>query len=346
MNKEEQRSILGQMREIYDKRFTKAFGTGMNKDWSGHVGWLGAITSEGAEKLQSRGAMGERFIYYRMKQPDRKKVMQRAAYNQAHNMEAQQLKLRNAFYEYLMPRVIAARGITDKERTIIINDELRARIEALCDFATEARSNVNTHWKTGHILFVHPKEMPVRFTNQNLALAGAALFCHKFDYPENDPRRDSVALEKLDMEMFGNIAWGSIPPHRAAVIKLLAEYNRSSTKAIAAKLGYDTDVARPWLAELAGLEIVKRDASSQGADHWSMKEEFRDLVNSYTGRTKREQGISEAELGIEDEYEYDEIDTKRIINEANSANRQATPEEIEEAQRQADIAWGEDPDDY
>jgi hypothetical protein len=318
----------------------------MNKDWSGHVGWLGAITSEGAEKLQSRGAMGERFIYYRMKQPDRKKVMRRAAENQANNMEKQQLKLRNAFYEYLMPRVKAARGISDAERTIIINDELRARIEALCDFATEARSNVNTHWKTGHILFVHPKEMPVRFTNQNLALAGAALFCHKFDYPEGDPRRESVALEKLDMEMFGNIAWGSIPPHRAAVIKLLAEYNRSSTKAIAAKLGYDTDVARPWLAELAGLEIVKRDGSVSGSDQWSMKEDFRRLVSSYTGRPMREEGISEADMGIEDEYVYDEVDTKRIMNEANSAPRQATMEEIAEAQRIADEQWGDDPDNY
>jgi len=340
MNKEEQRSILGQMREIYDKRFTKAFGTGMNKDWSGHVGWLGAITSEGAEQLQSRGSMGERFIYYRMKQPDRKKVMRRAAQNQANNMEVQQLKLRNAFYEYLMPRVIAAREISDSERTVIVPEDLTNRIESLCDFATEARSNVNVHWKTGHILFVHPKEMPIRFTNQNMAIAAAALFCHKNDYPEGDPRRESVTLDKEDMVLFGNIAWGSIPPHRAVVIKLLAEFKSSSTKAIAAKLGYDTDVARPWLAELAGLDIIKRDAVSHGTDNWSMHERYRKLVCSYTGAKMRDEGISDAEAGVEDEYEVDELGN--IMNEV----RQATPEEIAEAELESDRLFDADNDNY
>lgn len=286
MNKDERRTILAQMREVYDKRFDKAFGTGERKNWEGHVGWLGAITPEGAEVFGARGAMGERFIFYRMQMPDRMGVLYKAAENQSKNMELIQLELKRYFNEFLEPILEYAYNLSDEDRKVLIDPVSQKQIFELASFATKARSSVRTHWKTGEIEYVHPPEMPVRFSNQLIGLAAGGFIIKKFFGLE--PK-----LDKADIEMLSDICWGSIPSHRADVIRLLAQYKMGSTKAIGAELGYDTTIVRGWLMELAGLKLIKRVAKSGGADEWYMEEADRTLVCTYSNLKKHDVQIEE-----------------------------------------------------
>jgi hypothetical protein len=281
---------MGQLREIYDKRFDKAFGTGERKHWDGHVGWLGAITPAGAEIFGGHGAMGERFIFYRMKQPDRIEVMRRAIFNEAHNKEKLQLRMRQAFCEFMDPRMADIDKLTDEDLKGILTDkDTLETVMGIANFATMARSDVPLDWKTGKVLYVHPHEMPTRFMLQLTAIAAAAMYSHKFD---QNPK--AVKLDKLDIKLMSDIAWGSIQPHRADIINLLAEYKDGSTKAIGAKLGYETDIVRGWLTQLAALKLIERDSTkSFGSDVWAMNKKWRDIVCKYKNISPRAEGIEE-----------------------------------------------------
>lgn len=57
--------IMGQLREVYDGKLTKAYGTGDTIDWNGHVGFIGACTPVYDRKHGVISQMGERFLLYR-----------------------------------------------------------------------------------------------------------------------------------------------------------------------------------------------------------------------------------------------------------------------------------------
>lgn len=299
MNKDDRRNILGQMREIYDKRFDKAFGTGENKSWEGHVGWLGAITPKGAEIFSQHGAMGERFIFYQFEQPDREEVLNKAADNQEKNMELQQLILKGAMSGYLDPVLPATKNLSEEEKKVILDKDTKEVLKEITSFATKARSSVELQFKTNEVTFVYPHEMPTRFYVQLLSLAGGALFCKKV-------HGQKVELDKADFLLLSNLAWGSIPQDRMLIIKLLAKWKGGTTRAIASELNYATSVVRPWLFQLNGLGIVTRDSSrTVGSDYWQMNEHDKKLVARHSGIQMIDKDIEDR--GIDDDDDWDII---------------------------------------
>jgi hypothetical protein len=304
MSKEDRREILSQMREVYDRRFDKAFGTGEQKVWEGHVGWLGAITPEGQEIFGSRGAMGERFLFYRMKMPNRMDVLYRSAQNHANNMELMQLRLKACMNRWLEPMLIAADNMTDDDRKVILDVLTQDRVFKLAEFTTRARSSVRTHWKTGEVEYVHPAEMPTRFANQLTGIAGAALFSYK------SLGEVIEGLKKRDMNILADICWGSIPSHRADLVRILSEHKQGTTKAIAAKMGYETSIVRAWMMELAGLKIIKRQGGSSGGDVWYMSDSDRNLVADYSGFVKKDTEV----VDDEDDGPMATADDKDVAN--------------------------------
>lgn len=357
MHKDERRAIMSQFREIYDQRFDKSFGTGEKKIWEGHVGVIGAITPAGAEQFSAHGNMGERFIYYRFKQPDRSGVLDRAFDNQGKGMTELHVKMKHWVNEYMDSRIEFARGISKAElnNEVLKNQTLMNAIKEISNFVTMARSTVARHWKTGKVLHVHPHEMPTRFALQILGVAVGGLVCHMLDktYAEGE----KPELDELDARLLTELAWSSIPPERAKVIDVLGSYTDSTTKAIASHLGYETDVAREWLADLAALGLIIRDMnkSTQSSDVWAMSEKYRNLVCKYRGLKKLDYSLDSKVHVEEPEEEYvhsedDEI-TKKLAAQSGKW-REATLAEIEESRRIADMQFeglgGEekDPDDY
>jgi len=57
--------IMGQLREVYDGKFVKSYGTGDTVNWAGHVGFIGACTPVYDRKHGVISQMGERFLLYR-----------------------------------------------------------------------------------------------------------------------------------------------------------------------------------------------------------------------------------------------------------------------------------------
>src|ERR1700733_1595092 len=65
MRRDDRQEVLAQLREIYDGRFTKAWGTGQRLDWSGRVGFIAGVTSVIDQHHQVMGMLGQRFILVR-----------------------------------------------------------------------------------------------------------------------------------------------------------------------------------------------------------------------------------------------------------------------------------------
>ena len=57
--------IMGHLREVYDGKLSKSYGTGDTVDWEGHVGFIGACTPVYDRKHSVISQMGERFLLYR-----------------------------------------------------------------------------------------------------------------------------------------------------------------------------------------------------------------------------------------------------------------------------------------
>jgi hypothetical protein len=65
MRSENQSEIIAQLREIYDGKYSKVFGTGKEFQWSGRIGLIAACTPAYDKHYAVTGALGERFLLYR-----------------------------------------------------------------------------------------------------------------------------------------------------------------------------------------------------------------------------------------------------------------------------------------
>jgi hypothetical protein len=73
--------VMAQLREVYDGRFDKAFGTGKEVNWTGRVGLVAGVTEAIDKEHAAMAQLGPRFILFRMRQADRSAVAMRALQN-------------------------------------------------------------------------------------------------------------------------------------------------------------------------------------------------------------------------------------------------------------------------
>jgi hypothetical protein len=78
MYREKKAEILAQLREIYDGQFTKDWGNGKSLRWRGRVGLLAGVTSIIDREYAFNQVLGERFLLYRIKSADARKIARRA----------------------------------------------------------------------------------------------------------------------------------------------------------------------------------------------------------------------------------------------------------------------------
>lgn len=78
MHREHRAEILGQLREIYDGRYRKTFGTGQVVDWSGKLGFIAGVTPIIDTHYSVFNVLGERFIQVRMRLPNEIRLAKKA----------------------------------------------------------------------------------------------------------------------------------------------------------------------------------------------------------------------------------------------------------------------------
>ena len=293
-------TIMGQLREVYDRKFDKRTGNKQDVAWKGRVGALAGVTEAVHEYMASMSVMGDRFIMYSPKQPDRRELLRfiMKLKVDTENQEKRLLEARAVMQDYL--RMCIKRL---PEAQMVMSEKDKEHLMEVADFVTKARSGVIEDQRTGAVRFVPSAEMPTRLIDQLLSIATALCLMRVVD--NKDP-----TLDRQDMLLLYKIAFDSIPLKRLWALRQLAMYMQGvSTAGIAAVIGYETNVVGQWLAQLNALGIIDRMKNAGRGDLWSLKQEFRDIMVTY-------QGVETKDAVLEDpDADDDELFSERALRQ-------------------------------
>lgn len=257
MNSEERQSVLAQLREIYDGRYDKAWGTGKELHWEGRLGFLAGVTSVIDRHHAVMGLLGPRFLQIRLRQPNRQEMGRRAIENASHELEMRR-SLSGAVAAFLRGVPLAAPRVG--------RDLIRV-VAAIADVTTRARSPVERDRYRREIEHVPEPESPARLARQLHALLQGITLVRGREEATND-----------DIRLVARVARDCIPAVRWTVIQTLcdaspdfAETPWKTTTAIAQAAQQASETVRRALEELQVLGLVACEKGGPGhADAWSI----------------------------------------------------------------------------
>ena len=277
--KDERSLIMAQLREIYDGKYSKSFGTGETLEWQGKVTIIAGATYAIHAMKQAYSAMGERFIFYNMEQPERVDAARRTMQNQE---EGQMTKHRDQLASDTWDFIRDVLENKPKELPKITVAQQDDALE-LAELATRARSDVQRNWSSREqeITEVHPPEMPTRFAGQLQTMALSLMIINHHETGE-------MKLLPEDEKILSKLALDSIVRSRRIAMIELSKYDLLQTAGIATKIGMPTNSVRRWVEDLVALEIADREkGSGPKGDKWKLKEKYRNIIRRYEG-TKHE----------------------------------------------------------
>lgn len=264
INRDALAEIMGQLRDIYGGKMKKVFGTGKERTWEGKVGLIACSTQMVDFQQQRNAALGERFIHYRIKMPDRKLVAKKALRNSEHMPEMRK-SIKQAFYAFF-------KGIEVPNNVEnFLPEDIQDEIIKIANFTTMARSGVIRDFGfKKEVIFVPDVEMPTRIVQQLDTLASALQIIN------------GNKFIKTDMDIIYKVALDSIPQTNKIVMLEMAKKDDQETAAIATALGYPTSPIHQYLENLAMLGVCRRSKGGN-ADKWTLNAEFAQILRTYEG---------------------------------------------------------------
>ncbi len=267
-------AIMGQMREIFDRKFDKSTGNNMDTAWTGKLGAIAGVTTAVHEYMSEMSVMGDRFIMYSVIQPDRRKLLEfmMEAKLDGNSQEKKLAVAKGVMHSYLKHVIKYA-----KNAKLNMNAEDREHLMDVADFATKVRSGVIVDERRGHVQFVPEPEMPTRLIEQLLSIGTVLSLMREVDGGD-------ATLTEDDMKILYKIAFDSIPVKRRWALRELATYSQgTTTSGLATKIGYETEVVKEWLAQLNALGICRRMKGGGSADTWLLNQEYVDIMVTFEG---------------------------------------------------------------
>jgi hypothetical protein len=266
MRHEEQQGILAQLREIYDGRYDKTWGTGRELHWEGRLGFMAGVTPIIDRHQAVLSLLGERFVLFRVILPDRKRLAL-SALKCRQREEEMRHDLARAMRGFL-----AARGSTPPD----IEPAILDRIATVADFVTRARSGVQRDGWKRELEYAPEPEAPTRFAKVLASLASGITLAY-----------DSETVTERELRLVLRVALDCLPLIRRRVIGALVEQtitedgDRLSTSAIAGAVQFSTTAIRRALEDLQALEIVICCKGGAGkADQWTLADPWTDVFRA------------------------------------------------------------------
>ncbi len=261
--RESRQAILSQLREIADGSYVKRFGTGKELRWRGKIGFIAGVTQVIDIHYAVYQILGERFIQYRLADPDPKLVVKKARENAGKEKEMRQ-ELKDKFADFIasleIPRV----------EEIKMTQEVESKFDSLIQFCVIARSGViRDSYGSKEITYIPDPEGPARLAKQ-LATLGKALAIV----------RGRTEVTEEDYRLLYKIGLDGISKQRRLVIDALNEMDgQLKTSEVAKAIQYPTNTTRRFLEDLTAFKLVSRNPQGQGkADLWGLSEKCKTLL--------------------------------------------------------------------
>lgn len=268
MARDERQSIFAQLREIYDGRFDKAWGTGREIHWEGRLGFLAGVTPIIDRHHAALSVLGERFTLLRPITANREQLA-RQALEIADHTEQMRSELAHAMQNFLASR---------QDRVPFVSAEIRDSLARVADFVTRARSGVVRDGRQRDIDYAPEPEAPTRFAKVMYSLASGIAVAHD---------NDEVGSRELTLVL--RVALDCLPVIRRRVIAALVagtitdDGSILSTTRISGAAQFSTVSIRRALEDLQALEVVRGHKSGQGkADEWELDEQWVPVFQALT----------------------------------------------------------------
>lgn len=238
MTGEARGQTLAALREVYDGRWDRTVGTNMGQSlsWEGHIGLLGAVTSQIDTAHTVSGALGERYAMLRMPVEDVRKKATLAVSTAGQEVRFRP-ELNAAVKDFFL-------DVEEPPAFPLTDDEVRSIVLA-AEFTTRGRSPVERDATIKYeISNKLDTEHPTRFGKMMTSLYRALVYI-------------GVSRERA-MTLIRRISCDSMPPIRLALIKALYKFpSGMNAKALseASKFPY-TSVQRA-LEELEVHEVCE-----------------------------------------------------------------------------------------
>jgi hypothetical protein len=298
-NSESKGTILGQLRMVYDGFMTKYSGTSAEPiTWKGHIGILAGSTPSIYGHFEEVADMGERFLYYRMKNFDVEKATRLSMDRKLYGEKLDE-KLSELYGEYIKSVVLKVKDLEIPQ----ISEKVHERVLQIAMFGAKLRTPVHFDKFSKTIDRVPVSEMPMRVV---LQLKGLIMSMMCMSYHDTDSW-------ELSEEQIGYIEWCAYSlanEERRACLRVLAELPFDAvirTQTVADKIGLSTTVIGTVLQHLSAIGIVQR-TGSEGSLTWGIKEQkVWEIIRRLEGITLF------VEVGIERDVAVEEVEEAQTV---------------------------------
>lgn len=285
---ESQAAILSQFRMIYDGEMVKYVGTKAEPlSWKGYLGVLAGSTPTIYSNFEQVSDMGERFIYYRMKDYDPEKATRIAMGRKIYGKELDNV-LSELYVEYLKDIVINNAG-----DEVILSDIIKNRIITIAVLAERIRTTCHTDFREKTMDRLPVSAMPMRVALQLTAIAKGLSIMRK---------AEGEALGERDLKIIDWCGYSLANEEKRACLRILAELafdSYMSTQNIADKIGLSTGVIGSILQNLASVGVVARSGS--GSLIWKiLKRGDWEIIREIEGIVEEVYEIDHRELSEEE----------------------------------------------
>ena len=262
MNRDARASVMSALREVYDGSWTRHLGVdgGRTLHWSGKCGVLGAVTPTIDKHHAVLGALGERFVFYRLSVEDPKAQARRRMKNRG-----QERKMRRELGE-------AVRGVLDLVTADAAprpfdDEEVNYAVD-LATFVVTARTAVERDQYTRDVDVMPLAEAPGRLVAALGSLHAGI---------------EAVGASTADAwRIVTKVAWDCVPATRTAVLGALSTSTPCKVGVIMNITGMPRTTADRQLEDLELLGFVTKerehdkapwvyDLTPTAADLWPSK---------------------------------------------------------------------------
>lgn len=287
-------TILSQFRMMYDGEMVKYTGNRSAPiKWKGSIGVLAGSTPSIYSSFEEVADMGERFIYYRMRDYNIEKATRLALSRKLYG-SALDDKIATVYGEYIKEVVMAS---ADKEIPAL-SEEMNDRMIFIAMFASKLRTPTHYDKYQKTIDKIPVPEMPPRIAIQLTAIA-KGLMCMS----------ENMELTDEDMGYIEWCAYSLANEERRACLKVIAGVSFEdsvSSQAIADSIGLSTSIISMNLQHLSAVGVLERYATS-GSLMWRFKRKHEWEIIRRLEKIKDDSEYRERELSTEETGEMEDV---------------------------------------
>jgi hypothetical protein len=244
LRRDDRNEIFGILREVYDGKVVKSFGTGKVYTWTGKMGLLFGVTPTIDRHWSVLAALGERFLFYRLRSGEKEHRREQAL--KALHAAGEEMHLRKELGQAMQQSYKAGHEWYGQNKVTIPSTVIETLI-ILADLTAKGRTPVLRDGQTRAVISPPEPEGPGRLVKQLRQLALALSIIHG----KQEPGEEELAILR-------KVARDTMPPSRMRVLAALAKGGWMTPTEIEKAAGLPHTTTLRELEDYAMLDMVER----------------------------------------------------------------------------------------